>query len=187
MVRSKEKKKEKKIFRPDTRSEEHQTLGSNLLLAETRRPVEEKNINVRRSEEHQTLGRDLLEPREDVGPQQGEEHNLLDDVRRPVEEKKISPTTRQVSYMLPSHKFIPPPPNHIKEWPGDMWAGMLERDGMLQPVKDAPGKDMCNEKVSERGQVWTTFNPYELEPKNIIAEEEEEASQVVPSLQSARR
>jgi hypothetical protein len=164
---------EKKIFRPDTRSEEHQTLGSNLLLAEARRSVEEKNINVRRSEEQngeiggeeeseirkairilqevldtnrstlerdaaeravirgcinetirilntnskklydassksvrdlteekninarrseeqQTLGRDLLESREDVGPQQVEEHNLLDDVRRPVEEKKIS-------------------------------------------------------------------------------------------------
>jgi hypothetical protein len=25
-----------------------------------------------------------------------------------------------------------------------------------------------NEKVSERGQLWTVFNPYEIEEKNII-------------------
>jgi hypothetical protein len=47
--------------------------------------------------------------------------------------------------------------------------------------------DIRNEKVLERGQMWTTFNPYELEPKNIIAEEEEEASQVVPSRRTTRR
>jgi hypothetical protein len=41
-------------------------------------------------------------------------------------------------------------------------------DKTLTEEKTEVASLLTNKKVLEKGQMWNTFNPYELEPKNII-------------------